>query len=135
MGDPGTVAHIYCLEGIWGTIRLKAARGGATVGIRGSDPDHNARVLFGNGGFDGQFKLSHTDQQLILTVIPMNPAATVDIDHPQRNPDLPKNHITLSRTQDTHVTITATSQDRTQVSSFEIVIDRALSPANQTETA
>ena len=123
-GGPGTVTHIYCLEGIWGTIRLKAAPGRVNVGIRGSDP-YTAHILFDTSGFDGEFKLSHTDQQLILTVIPMNPAATVDIDHPHRNPDLPKNHITLSRTQDTHVTVTATSQDRTQVSSLEIVFDRA----------
>ena len=39
----------------------------------------------------------------------MNPAATVEIDHPNRNPDLPQNHITLSLTEDTCVTVTHVS--------------------------
>ena len=65
----------------------------------------------------------------------MNPAATVEIDHPNRNPDLPQNHITLSLTEDTCVTVTATSEDGTQASSFKIIIDRALCPTNQSETA
>ena len=56
----------------------------------------------------------------------MNPAATVEIDHPRRKPDLPRNHVTLSPTEDTHVTVTATSEDGTQASSFKIIIDRAL---------
>ena len=134
-GGPGTITRIYCLEGIWGIIKYEPVADGASVRIRGSYPSDTTLVLRDNTGFDGQFQLSHSAQQLILDAVPMNPAATVEIDHPHRNPDLPQNHITLSLAEDTCVTVTATSEDGTQASSFEIVIDRALCPTNQTETA
>ena len=134
-GGPGTVTHVYCFEGIWGQIRFKAVSGGASLNVQASHPGNTSIILCNNFGFDGQFKLSHSAQQLILTVVPMNPAATVEIDHPCRNPDLPQNHVTLSPTEDTQVTVTATSEDGTQTSSCTVVIDRALCPTNQSEAA
>ena len=134
-GGPGTITRVYCLEGIWGIIKYKSVSGRASLKYNGSHPGDTALILGNNADFDGQFRLSHSAQQLILDVVPMNPAATVKIDHPHRNPDLPQNHITLSPIEDTCVTVTATSEDSTQASSFEIIIDRALCPTNQTETA
>ena len=77
-------------------------------------------------GFDGLFTLSHSARQLILTVVPMNPAATVEIDQPCRAPELPDDHITLSPNEDTHVSVTATSEDGSQTSNLAIIIDRTL---------
>ena len=137
-GGPGTVTHIYCLEGIWGEIRLVAKPGGATLRLRAPHPGDASKVpmvLCSNADFDGQFKLTHSAQQLILTVVPMNPAATVEIDQPCRNPNLPQNHVTLAPMEDTKVTVTATSEDGTQATSLEIVIEQALCPANHDEAA
>ena len=134
-GGPGTVTHIYCLEGIWGQIEFKAVSGRATLNVQASHPGNTSIILCNNFGFDGQFNLSHSAQQLILTVAPMNPAATVEIDHPCRNPGLPQDHVTLSPTEDTQVTVTVTSGDGTQTSSCTVVIDRALCPTNQSEAA
>ena len=137
-GGPGTITRIYCLEGIWGEIRLVAVPGGASLRLRASHPGDASKVpmvLCSNADFDGQFKLTHSAQQLILTVEPMNPAATVEIDQPCRNPNLPQNHVSLSPMDDTKVTVTATSEDGTQTTSLEIVIDRALCPANHEESA
>ncbi len=134
-GGPRTITRIYCLEGIWGIIEYKSVPGRASLTVSAPHSDDTAFVHYDNTDFDGQFRLSHSTQQLILDVVPMNPAATVEIDHPHRNPDLAQNHITLSPTEDTHVTVTATSEDGTQASSFEILIDKALCPTNQSETA
>ena len=134
-GGPGTITRIYCLEGIWGIFKYKSVSGRASLKHNGTHPGHTALILYNNTGFDGQFRLSHSAKQLILDVVPMNPAATVEIDHPNRNPELPQNHITLSPAEDTCVTVTATSEDGTQASSFKIIIDRALCPTNQSETA
>ena len=134
-GGPRTITRIYCLEGIWGIIKYKSVPGRASLTVSAPHPDDTAFVHYDNTDFDGQFRLGHSTQQLILDVVPMNPAATVKIDHPNRNPDLPQNHITLSPTEDTHVTVTATSEDGTQASSFEILIERAPCPTNQSETA
>ena len=92
-------------------------------------------VLCSNADFDGQFKLTHSAQQLILTVVPMNPAATVAIDQPCRNPNLPQNHVTLSPIEDTRVTVTATSEDGTQTTSLEIVFDQAVCSTSHDEAA
>ena len=117
-GGPGTITRIYCLEGIWGMIKYKAVAGRASLGVSPPHPDYTAIIQCSQADFDGQFRLSHSAQQLILGVVPMNPAATVEIEHPLRKPDLPQNHITLSPTEDTHVTVTVTSEDGTQASSF-----------------
>jgi len=129
-GGPGTISHLYCLEGIRGQIKYEATSDGASLNVHSSHPGGNAIVFYDNSGFDGRFRLSHGAQQLILSVVPTNPATTIQIDNPRRNPDLPSNHITLSPTEDTHVTVEATSQDRTQKSSIRIVIDKALCPTN-----
>ena len=133
-GGPGTITRIYCLEGIWGIITYRSVSGRASLRVSAPHPGNTALILWDNTGFDGQFRLVHSAQQLILDAVPMNPAATVEIDHPNRNPDLSQNHITLSPTEDTCVTVTATSEDGTQASSFEIVINRALCPTNESET-
>ena len=134
-GGPGTIARIYCLEGILGTFELKTVSGTVPLGFSPPDTNDTILILRDLTDFDGKFQLSHSAQQLILGVVPMNPAATVEIEHPRRKPDLPQNHITLSPTEDTHVTVTATSEDGTQTSSFKIIINRALCPTNQSETA
>ena len=134
-GGPGTIARIYCLEGIWGIFKFKTVSGTVLLGFSAPYTDDTAFILEDLADFDGKFQLSHSAQQLILGVVPMNPAATVEIEHPRRKPDLPQNHITLSPTEDTHVTVTATSEDGTQTSSFKIIINRALCPTNQSETA
>lgn len=146
-GGPGTVTHIYCLEGIWGEIRLVAVPGGASLRFQAPHPeiDSNAphpddaskapMVLCSNTEFDGQFKLAHSAQQLILTVVPMNPAAIVEIVQPCRNPNLPHNHVTLSSVEDTTVTVRATSEDGMQTRSLEIIVDHALCPANDDKSA
>ena len=133
-GGPGTIIHIYCLEGIRGGATYKAVPGGARVRFRVSHPSDTARFLYSTTEFDGRFTLSHPAHQLILDVVPINPAATVTIDHPHHNTDLPQHHITLSPSEDTHVTVTATSQDGTQASSFEIIIERELCPPGSSET-
>ena len=127
-GGPGTVTHLYCMEGIWGKISYRAVSGRASLKIPRSERDGTVLLHADNTGFDGLFSLSHSAQQLILTVVTMNPAATVDIHQPCRNPELPDNHIRLIPDEDTHVTVTATSADQTQTSSFEIIVDRALCP-------
>ena len=134
-GGPGTVARIYCLEGIWGEIKLEAAPERASLRVRAPHPEGTAVIAVDNSEFDGQFKLSHSAQQLILTVVPINPAATIDIDQSCHNVDLPYNHISLSPNADTHVTVTARSEDGTQRSSFDITIDRALCPISEPGTA
>lgn len=134
-GGPGTVTHFYCMEGIWGRISYRAVSGKASLKFRGPERDGTIRILHDNKGFDGLFKLSHSARQLILTVVPVNPAAAVRIAQPCRNPDLPHNHITLSPNEDTHVTVTAISEDGTQISSFEISIDRALSRLSESGAA
>lgn len=134
-GGPGTISRLYCLEGLWGRITLAAVSGEATVRFQASHPDDTTRIVGSNTEFDGQFKLSHSEQQLILTVVPMNPAASVEIAQPRRNPNLPSNHVMLSPTEDTHVTITATSEDGTSSSSLELVIESALCPPNQDKAA
>ena len=137
-GGPGTVTDVYCLEGMWGEIRFSAVEGGASMRFQAPHPGGGPEVpmvLCSNADFDGQFKLTHSAQQLILTVVPMNPAATVAIDQPCRNPNLPPNHVTLSPIEDTRVTVTATSEDGTQTTSLEIVIDQALCSASHNEAA
>ena len=134
-GGPGTVTHFYCLEGVWGEISYKSVSGGASLNIRGPQRDGTFLIDADNSGFDGLFELSHSAKQLILTVVPMNPAATVEIAQPCRNPELPHNHITLSRTEDTHATVTTTSVDGTQTSRFEIIVDRALCSVTESGAA
>ena len=129
------IRRIYCLEGIWGIFKFKTVSGTVLLGFSAPYTDDTAFILEDLADFDGKFQLSHSAQQLILGVVPMNPAATVEIEHPRRKPDLPQNHITLSPTEDTHVTVTATSEYGTQTSSFKIIINRALCPTNQSETA
>ena len=133
-GGPGTITRMYCLEGIRGEIKYEAVSGRATLRNRGTYAEEEAQILCDQSGFDGKFQLSHSAQQLILTVVPMNPAATVNVDHPHRNPELSPNHIILSPIEDTHVTVTATSKDKTEASTFKIVIDRALCPASESKT-
>ena len=133
-GGPDTI-RIHCLEGIRGEITFRSVSDGTSVRISRSYPGDTTLIGCDMTDFDGQFRLSHSAKQLILDVVPMNPAATVEIDHPHRNPDLPQNHITLSPREDTRVTVTATSEDSTQASSLEIIIDRALCPTNHSETA
>lgn len=125
-GGPGTVTHFYCMEGVWDRISDKSVSGRASLKFPRSERDGTVVIHVDKMGFDGLFTLSHSAQQLILTVVPMNPAATVEIDQPCRDPELPDDHITLSANEDTHVTVTVTSEDETQTSSLEIVIDRAL---------
>ena len=63
----------------------------------------------------------------------MNPAATVAIDQSCRNSELPHDDITLCADEDeeTHVTVTAASEDGTETSSLEIIIDRAVCPVTE----
>ncbi len=114
------------MEGVWDRISDKSVSGRASLKFPRSERDGTVVIHVDKMGFDGLFTLSHSAQQLILTVVPMNPAATVEIDQPCRDPELPDDHITLSANEDTHVTVTVTSEDETQTSSLEIVIDRAL---------
>ena len=134
-GGPGTATLICCLDGIWGRVGYQAVPNGAKFLFRPPHPEDTAVLLVSNAEFDGEFKLSHSDKQLILTVVTMNPAATVEIDQSCRNPALPPNHITLCAKQHTDVTVIATSEDGTRTSSFEIIIDQALSPANRDQAA
>ena len=130
-GGPGTVTHFYCMEGLWGRISYRSVSGRASLKISTSERDGTILIPVDNMGFDGLFKLSHSARQLILTVVPMNPAATVEIDQPCRAPELPDDHITLSPNEDTHVTVTATSEDGSQTSNLAITIDRALCPVTE----
>ena len=125
-GGPGTVTHLYCMEGIRGRISYRSVSGRASLKISTPEPDGTILIHVDNRNFDGLFTLSHSARQLILTVVPMNPAATVEIDQPCRAPELPDDHITLSRNEDTHVTVTATSEDGSQTSNLAIIIDEAL---------
>ena len=134
-GGRGTVTHFYCMEGIWDEIRYKAVSGGASISIYGPRYDGTFLIHSDNSGFDGLFNLSHSARQLILTVVPINPAATVEIDQPCHNAELPHSHITLSPNEDTRVTVTSTSDDGTQTSNFEIIIDRALCPVIESGAA
>ena len=126
-GGPGTVTHFYCMEGIRGRISYRSVSGRASLKISMAKPDSTILIHVDNRDFDGLFTLSHSARQLILTVVPMNPAATVEIDQPCRTPELPDDNITLSRNEDTHITVTATSEDGSQTSNLAIIIDEALS--------
>ena len=125
-GGPGTVTHFHCMEGIRGKINYRSVSGRAAVNISMAEPDDTIHIGVDNRDFDGLFTLSHSGRQLILTVVPMNPATTVEIDQPRRAPGLPDDHITLSGKQDTHVTVTATSEDGSQTSNVVIIIDETL---------
>ena len=137
-GGPGTVISVCCLEGVQGEIRIASESGQALAHWQvhdSVDATEAPKVLTDNTAFDGHFRLTHHAQQLILSVVPMNPAATVEIDQPYRNQHLPQNHISLSPMADTMVTVTATSEDGTRATRFEIVVDSALSPDVHDEVA
>ncbi|WP_419933220.1 cadherin-like beta sandwich domain-containing protein [Candidatus Poriferisodalis sp.] len=134
-GGPGTKTDIYCFEGIRYKFRYVTNNGRALFRYTKPHGDDEYALLVNNQNFDDNFALSHDHQQLILSAVPMNPAASVTIDQPCPNPDLPANHVMLCETCDTEVTVTATSEDGTETSSFQIVVDQALHPANRSHAA
>ena len=134
-GGPGTVTSVYDLDGVRSELRMRTESGGAVLGVGTTGAASRSEILVDNSGFDGSFALGHDAQQLILIVVTANPDATVEIDQSCPDPNLPANHISLCDDGDTHVTVTATSADGSQTSSFEIVIDQTLSRANDEQAA
>ena len=126
-GGPGNIIRTYDLGGINGTYRVANKCGRATLKASIPKPDDNEQIarLHCLTEFDGTFNLSN-ENQLIVSVTPMNPAATVTIDPPDAAPDLPGHRVRLSETEDTQITVTATSEDGSATSGFTISIDRDL---------
>ena len=110
---PGSVITIYDLGGLNGTYRLAKKSGQAVLTANISDPDSDEKqVLIDNSEFDGLSLLSSEINHVTLSYVRPNPATTVRTD--------------LSNAEDGLITITATSEDGTANSSFEIIFDSSL---------
>ena len=109
----GSVFTLYDLGGLDGTYRLAKKSGKAVLTASIPEPSSDEKyVLVNNSEFDGTSLLSGATGQLTLSPTPMNPATTVRTD--------------LSNAEDRVITITATSEDGTATSSFEIIFDSSL---------
>ena len=110
---PGSVFTLYDLGGLNGTYGLAKRTGRAVLTASIPEPISDEKwVLINNSGFDGSSFLSSGTNHLTLSYTPANPATTVQT--------------YLSCAEDTAITITATSEDGTATSSFEIVFDNSL---------
>ena len=110
---PGSTFTAYDLDGLSGTYRLTKESGKAVLKAEVPEPDGEAKyVLINNSEFDGTSFLSDETDEVTVSCRTANPAATGDI--------------TLAEDGDTRITITTTSMDGTDTSSFEVVFDRSL---------
>ena len=126
-GGTKNTLRFYDLEGINGTHRLVKESGVMRVKASITRPEGDQiKYLIDATDFDGTFNLNHEPRQIILAVTTMNPSATVVIDPPDAAPDLPGHRVGLSETEDTQITVTATSEDGSTTSGFTISIDRDL---------
>ena len=126
-GGPGNIIRTYDLGGIDGTYRVanESGRAKLKVSIPKPEGDNQITRLHCLTEFDGTFNLGNGNQ-LIVSVTPMHPAATVKIDPPDAAPDLPGHRVSLSDTEDTQIIVTVTSEDGAAASGFTISIDRDL---------
>ncbi len=110
---PGSVFTIYDLRGLSGKYRLSSNSGKVALTANIPEPNHgDKQVLVNSSEFDGSSFLSSGTDQLTLSYFPVNPATTVETD--------------ISDVEDTIITITATSEDGTATSSFELIFDNSL---------
>lgn len=133
-GGPDNVIRIYDLDGVRSSISVRTEAGNASVKLGKSRAFGRREVHADTTEFDGKFALGHDAGQIILTVVTMNPDATVVIGQPCPNPDLPQNHVNLCDDSDTEITVTAKSPDGAVSSHLNIVIDAALSHRNRQRT-
>ena len=126
-GGPENTLRFYDLEGMNGTYRLVKESGVIRLKASITRPKGDQiRILIDGADFDGTFNLSDEADQLIVSATAMNPAATVKIDPSDAAPDLPGHRVGLSETEDTQITVTATSQDGSATSGFTMSIARDL---------
>ena len=110
---PGSIFTLYDLGGLNGAFRLVKKSGKAVLTASIPEPGSGEKyVLIDNSEFDGSSILSSGTNQLTLSYTRVNPATTVET--------------AISDAEDTVITITATSEDGTATSSFEIIFDRSL---------
>ena len=110
---PGSIFTIYDLDGLIGAYRIRKESGNVVLKVRSHKSSIDQRVvLIDNSDFDGSSLLSNTTNQLTLSYTKMNPNTTVQTE--------------VSNAGDTIFTITATSEDGTATSSFEIIFDSSL---------
>ena len=110
---PGSVFTLYDLSGLNGKYGLSRRSGKAVVTASSPKPGSGDReVLINCSEFDGSSFLSSETDHLRLSHTPANPATTV--------------RTNISDSADKVITITATSEDGTANSSFEIIFDSSL---------
>ena len=110
---PGSVITLYDLGGVKGSYRLAKKSGEAVLTVTIPEPsDDTTQFLLNNTDFNGTSLLTRPTQRLTLSYTTANPATTVEADR--------------SVAEDTRITITATSEDCSATSSFEIVIGSGL---------
>ena len=110
---PGSVVTLYDLGGVKGSYRFAKKSGEAVLTATIPEPSGDTtQLLLNKSEFDGTSLLSCPTPRLTLSYTTANPATTVKAD--------------VSVEEDTHITITATSEDRSATSSFEIIIGSGL---------
>ena len=110
---PGSAFTIYDLRGLTGKYRLSERSGRAVLTASVAQPSSSERlILVDSSEFDGSSILSGGTNQLTLSFTPVNTATTVET--------------AISDAEDTVMTITATSEDGTVTSSFEVIFDSSL---------
>ena len=110
---PASVVTLYDFGGLTGSLRIANQSGEATVTATISKPgDERKQVLIDNTDFDGTSLLTRPTPGLTLSYTTANPATTVKAD--------------VSVEEDTRITITATSEDCSATSSFEIILASSL---------
>ena len=124
---PRNIFRIYDLDGLSGTYRLVEDSG--RIHLKGSLPQPKSGEeivrLHDLKDFAGTLHQEPGPIQLKLSATFMNPAAHRNIDSHITTPDLPC-HCTSLPAVGAHILVTATSEDGTTTSTFEIVIDRNL---------
>ena len=108
-----SVFTLYDCGGLTGSMRFASKDGQAVQTSHTAEQNiESKQILIPSGDFDGSSFLSHPTQRLTLSYTTANSATTVVAD--------------LSVAKDTYITITATSEDDTATSSFEIILENPL---------
>ena len=112
-GGPGSIFSVYDFGGLAGTYRIAAQSGEAVVtAVFPESVVSSRQVLIDNSQFDGSSFLNSPPRQLKLSYTTANPLTKIEL-----KPSDPRG---------TRVTITATSEDGTAESSFEIAFGAGL---------
>ncbi len=124
---PRNIFRLYDLDGLSGTYRLVEESGRVTLKASIPPPESGEQIarLHNLKEFAGAFHNEPGPIQLKLSATLMNPAASGKIVSHITTPDLSCHCMSLPAAG-AHILITATSEDGTTTSTFEIVIDRNL---------